>query len=174
VPFLLMPSTYRTDTTSCDNTMDRHTSLQVRNGTSVVSRALRVRIPILLRSHGPCTDRAATATFCSITCTWAGTECSKDAVALFTTQLANRLKKCLETDHCLKVKPRRWLSYSGVRSVVGRSWVWPWLLHTKDVVKMVPDASLLSAQHIKDRSVSPFQTSSKRDGFHPEWAVKSD
>ena len=49
--------------------------------------------------------------------------------------------------------------------------------HTKDVIKMVPDASLLGAQHnIRTglASLSSQTSFKKRDGYHPEWAVESD
>ena len=45
----------------------------------------------------------------------------------------------------------------------------------KTLWKIVPDASLLSAQHIKTALASlSSQTSLKRDGFHPEWADEND
>jgi len=42
--------------------------------------------------------------------------------------------------------------------------------HTKDVIKMVPDASLLGAQHIRTglASLSSQTSVKKRDGYHPE------
>jgi len=47
--------------------------------------------------------------------------------------------------------------------------------HTKDVIKMVPDASMLRAQHIMIGLASlPSQTLLKMSGFHLEWVVESD
>jgi len=55
-------------------------------------------------------------------------------------------------------------------------WFDPRLRHTKDVKKMVPDASLLSAQHrrIGLASLSARTLFKKRDGYHLEWAVEND
>jgi len=53
-----------------------------------------------------------------------------------------------------------------------RSWVRSRPRHTKNVIKMEPDASLLSAQHIRIGLVSLISNLVKKgDGFHPEWAV---
>ena len=57
-----------------------------------------------------------------------------------------------------------------------------WLCYSKYVIKMVPDASLLSAQHnyyidiMKGLVSLSSQTVfiKQWDGFYPEWAVESD
>ena len=79
-----------------------------------------------------------------------------------------RLKVCSEQSCC-----RGQLPCSVVRA--GATWAGgcgfdPWPRHTKDVIKMVPDASLLSAQHIRIVLASfSSQTSFKKwDGFHLE------
>ena len=48
--------------------------------------------------------------------------------------------------------------------------------YTKDVIKMVPDAPLLSAQHTRTElaSLSARISFKKRDGYHLEWAVEGD
>ena len=48
--------------------------------------------------------------------------------------------------------------------------------HTKDVIKMVPDAALHSAQRITIglASLSTHTSLKMWDGFHPEWTVESD
>ena len=64
----------------------------------------------------------------------------------------------------------QWLERSPrERKVVGRGFD-PRPRHTKDVIKMVPDASLLGAQHIRTGLVSLSSQNSfkKRDGYHPE------
>jgi len=69
-----------------------------------------------------------------------------------------------------------WLSGRAFTPWAGGCGFEPRPCHTKDVIKMVPDASLLRAQHILIGLVYlSSQTSFKKwDGFYLGWAVESD
>ena len=90
------------------------------------------------------------------------------------------VKNVKDVSQCYK-----WFLYSSGGSVdrAFASWAWgrgfdPRPRRTKDVIKMVPDAFLLRAQHIRIHvglaSLSSQTLFKIRDGFHPEWAVESN
>jgi len=90
--------------------------------------------------------------------------------------------------HTLKRKPTLWLEMYKVNTtqmsnnyiyLVIQLFYWVRIMSsdiTKDVIKMVPDASLLSAQHIRTGLASlSSQTSFKMDRvYHMKWAIESD